>query len=172
MTVSALLGLVVGALIPLVAKGVVDGPVAQHRRSGIVVLAALALGFGVVESAMAFLRRYVLTFASLGLETRLRDALYAHLQRLPVAFHDGWQSGQLLSRATSDIAAVRRFVGFGLVFLVVNTATFAVVMALLVRLSPLLALMTSVGLVPVAVLSARFHHAYLAVSRRVQDQTG
>jgi ATP-binding cassette, subfamily B, bacterial len=74
--------------------------------------------------------------------------------------------------AASDIAAVRRFVGFGLVFLVVNSATFAVVVALLVRLAPALALLTSVGLVPVAVLSARFHHAYLVVSRRVQDQTG
>src|SRR5437762_12244797 len=121
---------------------------------------------------MALLRRYVLTFASLGLETRLRDALYAHLQLLPVAFRDSWQSGQLLSRATSDIAAIRRFVGFGLVFLVVNSATFAVVVALLVRLSPVLAVATAAGLVPVAVLSRRFYQRYLAVSRRVQDQTG
>jgi ATP-binding cassette subfamily B protein len=172
MTGSALLGLVVGALIPLVAKAVVDGPVAGHRRSGIFALAALALAFGAVESAMAFLRRYVLTFASLGLETSLRDALYAHLQLLPVAFHDSWQSGQLLSRATSDIAAIRRFVGFGLVFLIVNSATFAVVVALLVRLSPLLAAATTVGLVPVAVLSRGFYRRYLDVSRRVQDQTG
>src|SRR5205823_7787984 len=75
-------------------------------------------------------------------------------------------------RATSDIAAVRRFVGFGLVFLVVNSATFAVVVALLVRLSPILAAVTAVGLLPVAVLSGRFHNGYLDVSRRVQDQTG
>jgi ATP-binding cassette subfamily B protein len=172
MMAAALLGLVMGALVPLVAKAVVDGPVAHHRRSGVFALAGLALLFGVIESAMACLRRFVLTHASLGLETTLRDVLYAHLQRLPLAFHDQWQSGQLLSRATSDIAAVRRFVGFGLVFLVVNSATFVVVVALLVRLAPVLALMTSVGLVPVAVLSARFHHAYLSVSRRVQDQTG
>jgi ATP-binding cassette, subfamily B, bacterial len=172
MMAAALLGLVMGALVPLVAKAVVDGPVAHHRRSGVFALAGLALLFGLIESAMACLRRFVLTHASLGLETTLRDVLYAHLQRLPLAFHDRWQSGQLLSRATSDIAAVRRFVGFGLVFLVVNSATFVVVVALLVRLAPVLALMTSVGLVPVAVLSARFHHAYLAVSRRVQDQTG
>ncbi|MGH8999015.1 MAG: ABC transporter ATP-binding protein [Acidimicrobiia bacterium] len=171
-TASALVGLVAGALIPLVAKAVVDGPVADGRRAGIVALAALALGFGLVESAMACLRRFVLTRASLGLETSLRDAVYAHLQRLPVSFHDGWQSGQLLSRATSDIAAVRRFVGFGLVFLVVNSATFCVVVVLLVRLSPALAAVTAASLVPVAVLSGRFHRRYLDVSRRVQDQTG
>lgn len=172
MMTAALVGLVVGALVPLVAKAVVDGPVAHHRRAGVFALASLALLFGLIESAMACLRRFVLTNASLGLETTLRDVLYAHLQRLPVAFHDQWQSGQLLSRATSDIAAVRRFVGFGLVFLVVNSATCAVVVALLVRLSPVLAVLTAVGLVPVGVLSARFHRAYLTVSRRAQDQAG
>jgi ATP-binding cassette subfamily B protein len=172
MTAAALFGLVLGALIPFVAKAVVDGPVAHHRRGGVAALAALALLFGLSESALACLRRLVLTHASLGLETTLRDVLYAHLQRLPVAFHGQWQSGQLLSRATSDIAAIRRFVGFGLVFLVVNSATFVVVVALLVRLSPVLALVTAVGLVPVAVLSARFHRGYLVVSRRVQDQAG
>lgn len=172
MMTIALMGLVVGALIPLVTKAVVDGPVAHHRRAGVYALAALALLFGLVESGMACLRRFMLTNASLGLETTLRDVLYAHLQRLPVTFHDQWQSGQLLSRATSDIAAIRRFVGFGLVFLVVNLATFAVVVTLLARLSPVLALLTAVGLVPVGVLSARFHRAYLSVSRRVQDQAG
>ncbi len=171
-TAAALLGLVIGTLVPLVAKAVVDGPVAQHRRSGVLTLVGLGLLFGVIESGMATLRRFVLTNASLGLETTLRDALFAHLQRLPIAFHDQWQSGQLLSRATSDISSVRRFVGFGMVFLVVNSATFAVVVALLVRLSPVLAVLTALGLVPVGMLSARFHRAYLTVSRRVQDQAG
>ena len=40
----------------------------------------------------------------LGLETAIRDDLYRHLQRLPMSFHDEWQSGQLLSRATTDLS--------------------------------------------------------------------
>ena len=50
--------------------------------------------------------------------------LDAHLQRLPIAFHDSWQTGQLLSRATTDLSTIRRFLSFGLVYLVVNIATF------------------------------------------------
>ena len=67
-------------------------------------------------------RRWVMSKAALGVETDLRRDLYGHLQALPVSFHDRWQSGQLLSRATDDLATVRRFLGFGLVFLVVNSA--------------------------------------------------
>ena len=52
-------------------------------------------------------------------ETKLRNDLYRHLQRLDVGFHDRWQSGQLLSRATSDIATIRRFSAFGAVFLLI-----------------------------------------------------
>ncbi len=46
--------------------------------------------------------------------------MYAKLQRLPMAFHDRWQSGQLLSRMMSDLSTVRRFLGFGLLFIVMN----------------------------------------------------
>ena len=66
-------------------------------------------------------RRWVMSKAALGVETDLRRDLYGHLQALPVSFHDRWQSGQLLSRATEDLATIRRFLGFGLVFLVVNS---------------------------------------------------
>ena len=59
----------------------------------------------------------------------MRDDIYAHLQRLPPAFHDDWQSGQLLSRATNDLSAIRRFAGFGIVFLITNTVTFIAVIA-------------------------------------------
>ena len=61
------------------------------------------------------------------METALRNDLYAHLQRLPVGFHDGWQSGQLLSRATSDLSVIRRFLSFGLIFLVINLVTYVTV---------------------------------------------
>ena len=63
-------------------------------------------------------RRWVMSKAALGVETDLRRDLYAHLQGLPVSFHDRWQSGQLLSRATEDLSTVRRFLGSALVFLV------------------------------------------------------
>ena len=56
----------------------------------------------------------------------MRAALYERLQQLPVAFHDRWPAGQLLSRAVSDLSTIRRFLVFGIVFLVVNSVTFVV----------------------------------------------
>ena len=74
-----------------------------------------------LEALLVFLRRWFLADAVLGLETSIRDDLYQHLQRLPMSFHGSWQSGQLLSRATTDLSTIRRFLGFGLLFLVLIT---------------------------------------------------
>jgi ATP-binding cassette subfamily B protein len=172
MTALAGLGLGAGTVVPLVVKGVVDGPLARGERSGILLLAGCAFALGLLESAAAFVRRYTAGNVALGLETRLRDDLYAHLQRLPVSFHDEWQSGQLLSRAMSDCRIIRRFFGFGLVFFVVNVITFLAVVGLMFRLDPLLAGVTFLSAVPLISLSRRFEREYLVVSRLVQDQDG
>ena len=54
--------------------------------------------------------------------SRIRADVFAYTQRLPMAFHDRWQSGQLLSRIMSDLATIRRFLGFGLLFILTNIA--------------------------------------------------
>ncbi len=172
MLVAALLGVGASIVVPLVTKSVVDGPVAHGQRDKVVPLALLAIALGVAEALLIGIRRWIQTKATLGLEKQMRDDIYAHLQSLPPSFHDHWQSGQLLSRATGDLAAIRRFIGFGLVFLVVNLATFVTVVALLVRLDPLLGFLVGLSLVPVAVVCAKFERGYSVVSRRVQDQTG
>ncbi len=165
-------GLGAATLVPLVIKAVVDGPVAEGRSEGVALLALAALGLGLFESLAAFVRRLVAGNLAIELETSLRSDLYEHLQRLPVAFHDRWQSGQLLSRALSDVRVIRRFFGFGLVFLVVNSCTFLVVIVLMVRLEPVLAAVTATSAVPLLLLSRRFEREYLAVSRQVQDREG
>jgi ATP-binding cassette subfamily B protein len=165
MTLAALIGLGAATVVPLVTKRVIDGPLAHHQHRGIVMLAGLALLLGAIEAGSAFLRRYILADAATGMETALRDDLYAHLQRLPVTFHDGSQSGQLLSRAVSDIAVIRRFVGFGLVFLVVNTATFGAVLILLMRLNAGLAVVVALSSIPVIASSRSFERDYRAASR-------
>src|SRR5687768_11979601 len=85
--------------IPLIVKVVVDGPLHDRDRAGVVRWAALAAAIALAEVFLAFGRRYLLTLVSTGLETAMRNDLYAQLQRLDVGFHDRWQSGQLLSRA-------------------------------------------------------------------------
>ena len=63
----------------------------------------------------------------------MRGDLYARLQELPMAFHGQWQSGQLLSRVTTDLSSIRRFFGFGLLFLVMNILQLVVVTLVLLR---------------------------------------
>lgn len=168
----ALVGLAAAVAIPQITKAVIDGPLSDGDRQGIAALAGLALVFGIVEAFSAFVRRNVLGVVAHGVETALRNDLYAQLQRLDVGFHDDWDSGQLLSRATSDISAIRRFVGWGAVFFVINGVTALVVLILLARLNALLALMVVVMAVPLVFILRILQRRYSEASRRVQDDTG
>jgi ATP-binding cassette, subfamily B, bacterial len=172
MFAAALLGVGAGIVIPLITKEIVDGPVARGQRSLLVPLALAAFGLGAVEAFLTFVRRWIQSTAVLGMETAIRGDLYRRLQRLPVAFHDRWQSGQLLSRAVTDLSVIRRFIGFGLIFLIVNLLTYATVIVLLLRLSVPLGLIVLVSTLPIAAISRRWTRRYFEISRRVQDQQG
>jgi ATP-binding cassette subfamily B protein len=158
--------------IPFVIRRIVDGPIARGDRGALLPLALLVLALGLIEAGLAFTRRWIQGSAANRFEQSLRNDLYAHLQALPASFHDRWHSGQLLSRAMADISVIRRFVGFGLVFLIVNTLTFILVIVLLLRVYAPLALVTAASVLPLAFLSLRFRRSYTVVSRRIQDQQG
>ena len=93
MTVAAALAVGVSIMVPLIIRSVVDGPIADGDRSGLVPLGLLALLLGVLEAVLIFIRRWVQSYAALGVETSVRNDLYAHLQGLSVSFHDRWQVG-------------------------------------------------------------------------------
>jgi ATP-binding cassette subfamily B protein len=161
-----------GIAVPLIVRRVVDGPVRHGDPAGLLALGALALALGVIEAVLIFIRRWAQSASALGMEAALRRDLYAHLQRLPVAFHDRWQSGQLLSRATGDLSVIRRFLNFGVIFLIVNIATYLTVVALLLRLHWPLGLLVAASAVPLFFVSKRFGSRYLKASRTMQDQLG
>ncbi len=172
MTVAAMLATGAQIAVPLLTRQIIDGPIRHGNRGAIIPLGLLALLFGTAEAVLVFIRRWTTQGSSLGLETDVRRDLYHHLQRLPVAFHDRWQSGQLLSRATTDLSTVRRFIGFGLVFLVVNFATFIVVSVMLIVVYPPLGVLVTLCALPLAWVSLRFERRYKKQARRVQDQQG
>jgi ATP-binding cassette subfamily B protein len=160
------------SLIPLVVGRVVDGPIRHHDIAGLWALSGLALLFGVAEAVLFFARRRAMAQAALGVETDLRGDLFAHLQRLPVSFHDQWPSGQLLSRLTTDLSLIRRFVALAAVFLVADSITIVVVLALLVHLQVWLGLIVLVSMIPLLIGTRRFELRYSADARRAQDLTG
>ncbi len=159
-------------VIPLLIKAVIDGPIAHGNARALLPLGLAATGLGVLQAALSLYRRWVQATAVTGLERSMRDALYAHLQRLHAGFHDDWQSGQLLSRATTDLSAIRRFAGFGTIFFVTNVVTFVAVVALLIRLNWWLGLLTGCVFLPVVAICTRFERRYRVLSRRSQDQQG
>ncbi len=169
---AGVVGIGAAIAVPGVVKAVVDGPIAAGDHGAVWPFAALVLALGMVDAVGAFVRRRAHARTATGFEQALRDDLYAHLQRLPTSFHDQWQSGQLLSRAMADLHAIRRFVSFGLVMMVVNATTFAVVVVLLARLHAPLAALVAVTMLPLTVLSSRFRRRYRLVAREVQERQG
>jgi ATP-binding cassette, subfamily B, bacterial len=158
--------------IPLLIKAVIDGPIEHGNTRALIPLGLAAIALGVTEAGLNLYRRWVQASAVTGMERSMRDSLYAHLQRLHAGFHDEWQSGQLLSRATTDLSAIRRFAGFGIIFFITNVVIFAAVIALLIRLNWWLGLLTGCVFLPVVVICTRFERRYRVLSRRAQDQEG
>ena len=170
--ISSIVSSVGMIVVPLIVKEVIDGPVAEGDRDAIVRWSLLVAALALVEVFLAFGRRILLTVLSTGLETQLRDDLYAQLQRLDVGFHDRWQSGQLLSRAMTDLSVIRRFVGFGAIFFVLILVQVGAIFGVLVGLHTPLALLAFLGGIPVLYLCHRFQQRYMVIVRRIQDQTG
>ncbi|NUP44917.1 MAG: ABC transporter ATP-binding protein [Streptomyces sp.] len=161
-----------GLVIPLVLKWLVDGPVADREPGGVWLGGALLLGLGVAEAGLFGVRRWLVARPLAFVEASMRAALYQHLQRLPVSFHDRWASGQLLSRATTDLMLLRMFLAFPLTFLVVNGVTILVGFAILLAQQWTLGLVLLLPAIPLIILCSVFETRYAVVARTVQDQTG
>ncbi|MGZ4460719.1 MAG: ABC transporter ATP-binding protein [Nocardioidaceae bacterium] len=172
MLLTSLTGVGVTICIPLVTKAMIDGPITDHDANGILPLGLLALALGITEAGLIFWRRWVQSNAVLGMETDIRHDLYERLQELEMGFHGRWQSGQLLSRVTTDLSSIRRFSGFGMLFLVINITQLTVTTLVLLHMYWPLGLVVAAAAVPIVYLSMRFEKAYVVVSRRVQDQEG
>jgi ATP-binding cassette, subfamily B, bacterial len=169
---SQLGSLATAASIPKVIQYIIDGPITHHQLTQLEQFVGLLVLIGLLEFLLIVSRRHFSGVAAYSMETDLRNDFYAHLQGLQVAFHDNWQSGQLLSRAIADIGTVRRFVAFGLVWFVQTVVTFIVVFALMAQLDWQLALVVVVCMLPIAVFSNIFHNKYKVIARRLQDMTG
>jgi ATP-binding cassette subfamily B protein len=170
--ISALIAAVVALLIPQVLGALVDGPLSAGDASQIWWPVAAVLGLGVLEAVMIWFRRWFVLQPGTKVEADMRNSLYKQLQDLPVGFHDRWASGQLLSRAVSDLNLVRRWISFGIVLLVVNTITILIGFIFLVSIDWILGLIFVVCSIPLWIYGYLFEQKYSAVARRSQDQAG
>ncbi|WP_106980781.1 MULTISPECIES: ABC transporter ATP-binding protein [Streptomyces] len=162
----------IGLVIPLVLKWLVDGPVAGHDPAGVWLGALCLLLLGIAEAVLFGIRRWLVARPLSHVEAEMRAGLYRRLQRLPVAFHDRWASGQLLSRGTTDLMLLRMFLAFPLTFLLVNGVTILVGVIIMLVQDWRLGLVILGPAVPVMWTCAVFERRYAQVARRAQDQVG
>src|SRR6266508_2356319 len=123
-----------GVLVPYLVGRTVD-----DIRTGGADLTPLALAIaaaGLLRLAFSVVRRLVAGRVSLGVEYDLRNRMYAHLHSLELAFFDTQQTGQLMSRATVDLQAVRFFLGYGLIFILQSAITIVLAAAAMLALQP------------------------------------
>ncbi len=162
----------VALAVPVALQWIVDGPLAEGDRASVWPAAGVVLLLGLMEAGLMVLRRSLVLTPSTHIEAGIRNTLYAKLQDLPVAFHDRWQSGQLLSRAMGDLSIIRRWFAFGIVLLVGNVVVIVVGFSILFSWSWQLALVFVVSAIPMLLVSFVFENRYSVVSRRAQDQQG
>ncbi|GAQ54271.1 putative multidrug export ATP-binding/permease protein [Streptomyces acidiscabies] len=168
----AVLASCVGLVIPLVLKWMVDGPIASRDTRGVWLGALWLLLLGFAEALLFGLRRWLVARPLSHVEASMRADLYRHLQRLPVSFHDRWASGQLLSRATTDLMLLRMFLAFPLTFLFVNAVTILVGVVIMLLQDWTLGLVILGPAIPVVLVCVVFESRYARVARLAQDQVG
>lgn len=169
----ALLASIVALAIPQVLRVLVNESLQPGGATESVLMASLTiLVLGIAEAGLVALRRQFVINPATTVETRMRISLYHHLQDLPVAFHDRWGSGQLLSRAMTDLNFLRRWMAFGAIMLVVTTLTVVIGVVVMFTMSWQLALIFLGAALPIMIYGFRFRTSFSKVTRQSQDQAG
>ncbi|MET0317883.1 MAG: ABC transporter ATP-binding protein, partial [Rhodococcus fascians] len=169
---ASIVATLTGLVIPLVLQGVIDGPITDGNFAGVWWPAALVLLLGTIDAVGIWIRRYLVSGPSSQFEISARATVFEKLQRLSVSAHEGWESGQLLSRAIADLSSLRRFVAFVGPFIIINSVTLVVGLGVLFLQSWQLGLIMLVTSVPLVVICTRFETLYRVVARDAQDQAG
>jgi ATP-binding cassette subfamily B protein len=163
-------GQLIQSVLPLVQKVIVDDVITARTRP-LAPWLVLLLTLGSVRFVLAYFRRYRGGRIALDVQHDLRTSIFRQLQRLDFARHDELQTGQLVSRASSDVALIQGFLQF-LPIGVANVLMFVVSMAAMFILSPLLAcVMLLVG--PMLLLTAmRLRTSVFPASWDAQQKAG
>ncbi|HEU4393394.1 MAG TPA: ABC transporter ATP-binding protein [Solirubrobacterales bacterium] len=161
MGMTVLIPWLIGRAVNAIESG--DKPDLLPLALAIFAAAVLRLGLTVV-------RRLVAGRVSLAVEFDLRQTFYAHLQRLELGFFDGQQTGQLMSRATVDLGAIRFFLGYGLIFITQNLLTIVLASAVMIVIDPWLALIALAPAPFIVYTASRYNRVSRPAQQEVQQR--
>jgi ATP-binding cassette subfamily B protein len=153
-----------------ITQDVIDLAVRPRDEHMLRMLLGVIVAIGFVKALLLVGRRFISGRQALGVEYDMRNALYAHLLRLSFGFYDRHQTGQLMSRATVDLQAVRFFLGYGLIFFFQHVLTIVGVTAIMLWTDWRLALV-ALAITPLIIaLAYRYSKVSHPVLRDVQQK--
>jgi ABC-type multidrug transport system fused ATPase/permease subunit len=157
---------------PYVIKVAIDGFIAQHDVRGLIgaSLALLAIFAG---GAYASAGQALLT-GRLGQAVLrdLRSRLFAHMQRLPMAYYDRADSGRLISHMVSDVSVINELLTSGIVALSGDLIILLGIIGIMLAMSARLALLSFMVIPVMILLTAWFSHAAARMYRRTRQKVG
>jgi ATP-binding cassette subfamily B protein len=156
-------------LIPWLVGRAVNA-IKDGNKPDLLPLALAIVGASILRLGLTVVRRLVAGKVSLGVEFDLRQKFYAHLQRLDLGFFDRQQTGQLMSRATVDLQAIRFFLGYGLVFITQNLLTIVLASAVMIVINPLLALIALIPAPFIVYAASRYNRVSRPALQEVQQR--
>jgi ATP-binding cassette subfamily B protein len=152
--------------------GAAVGAIQSGDRDRLRMLVLLIAGAGVVRLGLTVARRLVAGRVSLGVELDLRNRVYEHLLALELGFFDAQQTGQLMSRATVDLQAVRFFLGYGLVLISQAALTLVFASVAVIYINPTLALVSLAPVPFVIWIAQRYGRQARPALQEVQQRIG
>ena len=170
--VAMLLGTGLNLLVPQIIAWAIDYGVSQGQASTLIAAGALIMGIALVRGVLGFVQRYYGEWLTNRVAYDLRNEFYNAVQYQPFAFHDQSHTGDLMSRATSDISESERFAGIGLMDL---TATLLLMVGVIVAMmleSVPLALLAMIPLPILLFTTVRFGITIEPMFKRIQEQMG
>src|SRR5947207_1533393 len=170
--VCTILATAFALIVPSLLQWVVDVGVHTGRFTDLLLVSAAILGVSILRGLAAYGQGYYSQAVSNEVAYDLRNQLYNHLQSLSFSFHDDSETGQLMSRASADVEAVRNFFPFGLFRAITAIVTFGAVAILLLRLDIYLALVTLISVPIILVISVLVIRRLRPIWLRVQDGVG
>jgi ATP-binding cassette subfamily B protein len=156
----------IGMVGPRILKYAIDDLAAGVTTAKLWWYAALLLGVAVLGGVFLFLTRRLLVGASRLIEYDLRNDYFAHLQRLSLSFFHGSRTGDLMSRATNDLNAVRMMVGPAVMYTSTTVLVFVSAITLMASIDVQL---TLVALIPLPVVSVAVKYFGAAIHRRFEE---
>ena len=155
--------------LPTVLGRAIDG-LSSATRSDLILFAALILAVGVVEGFFRFWMRRVLIGVSRHIEYDLRNDLFRHLQRLTPRFYQEHSTGDVMSRSTNDLSAVRMVLGPGIMYSFNTISMTVLTIGILLQIDPKLAALTLVPLLLVSYSATYFGRKIHQRFERIQEQ--